>query len=238
MHKQILAALLVALAPTTTMAADGNDDGWSGNGELGLAVSKGNTDSQTLVGKLNLAKEGPVWSHGAGLSILYGKSDGLESAYRYEFFGDTRYKLGERSELFGSLRSERDHFSANEYQTTIAAGYAFQAIDSKATGLRFEVGPGYRWSKLQDVRVHKNEAILRGAMDFKHQLTETTSLYDKLLVEAGSSNTFARNEAGVQVKMSDAFALKAGVEVRHNTDVPVGIKKTDTLTTVNVVYGF
>ncbi len=38
--------------------------------------------------------------------------------------------------------------------------------------------------------------------------------------------------------MSDALALKAGLEVRHNTDVLVGTKKTDTLTTVNLVYGF
>ena len=47
-----------------------------------------------------------------------------------------------------------------------------------------------------------------------------------------------RNDIGVLVKMTDALALKAGVETRHNNDVLPGVKKTDTLTTVNVVYGF
>lgn len=136
------------------------------------------------------------------------------------------------------MRSERDHFAANEYQTTIAAGYAFQAIESTATDLRFEVGPGYRWSKVRDLQIHNNEAVVRGAMEFKRQLTATTLLFNKLLVEVGKSNAFVRNEAGVQVKISDAFALKAGLEVRHNSDVPAATKKTDTLTTVNVVYGF
>ena len=86
--------------------------------------------------------------------------------------------------------------------------------------------------------MHENEAIVRGYMDFGHQLTPTTSLYDTLLVEAGKDNTFAKNDLGVQVAMTDALALKAGLEVRHNTDVLLGVKKTDTLTTVNVVYGF
>ena len=38
--------------------------------------------------------------------------------------------------------------------------------------------------------------------------------------------------------MSDKFALSVGLGVRHNTDPPLGLKKTDTLTTVNLVYAF
>jgi putative salt-induced outer membrane protein YdiY len=38
--------------------------------------------------------------------------------------------------------------------------------------------------------------------------------------------------------MSDAFALSFGVGVRVNSDPPAGSKKTDTLTTLNLVYAF
>jgi putative salt-induced outer membrane protein len=38
------------------------------------------------------------------------------------------------------------------------------------------------------------------------------------------------------VKMSDKLALAVGYAVRHNTDPPPAFKKTDTLTTVNLVY--
>lgn len=237
MHK-FFGVLALAVVLTPVHAQQARPDGWSGTGELGLALSKGNTDSQTLIGKLKLAKEDTQWKHSAGISFLYGKQDDVESANRYELFGSSAYRLSARSYVFGSARNERDHFTANEYQWTAAVGYGFEAIKSKDTHLTFEIGPGYRWAKLQDVQVHRNEPIVRGYMDFGHKLTETTSVYDTLLIEAGSDNTYARNDLGLLVEMTDALALKAGLEVRHNTDVIPGTKKTDTLTTLNVVYGF
>jgi len=235
MRLPVLAVLACALAPLSASAAE---EDWSGSGELGLAISKGNTDSETVVGKFKLAREDDTWRHAVLASFLYGTSDGLENARRYELFGSSGYHFAERHYVFGSGRNERDHFSSDEYQTTIAGGYGFEAFMSEETKLVFEIGPGYRWSKEQDVRVHNNEAIARGFMDFSHQLTETTRLFDTLLVESGGDNTFVRNEFGVQVRMTDALALKAGFEIRHNTDVSDDRRRTDRLTTVNVVYGF
>lgn len=239
MNKLLLAlALGAAIAPAHAEETAAADTGWKGTGEFGLAISKGNTDSQTVIGKLGVGLDTGKWKHAASAAFLYGKQDDLESARRYEITGSTGYRLTDRSYLFGAARNERDHFASNEYQWTATAGYGFEAIKNDTTHLNLEVGPGYRWSKLQGVRVHQNEAIVRGFVDFGHQLTDTTSVYDTLLVEAGRENTYARNDIGVQVKMSDALALKAGFETRHNTDVLPGLKKTDTLTTVNVVYGF
>ncbi|MBB1087169.1 DUF481 domain-containing protein [Lysobacter sp. SG-8] len=246
MRMTLLTAGLLALAPFTASAQDADVDAaaaeapntWVGTGELGLAISKGNTDSETLVGSLSLGYHGDVWHHGAGASFLYGKSDDEENAYRYEFWAQSGRDLSERSYLLGSIRNERDHFASNEYQWTAAVGYGFRAIDTEATKLLFEVGPGYRWSKLQDVQVHRNEGIVRGTMAFAHQFNDSTSISNDLLVEAGSENTFVRNDLALKVKMTEALALKAGVEVRHNTDVLPDTKKTDTLTTVNVVYDF
>lgn len=216
-------------------AAEGT---WSGSGELGIAVSTGNTDSTIVVGKLGLSKEDEQWKHAIGTSFLFSESNDLESARRYEIFGSSGYRLSERSYLLGSLRNERDRYASDEYQWTAAAGYGYDAIKNDTTLLAFEIGPGYRWSKLQGLREHTNEAILRGAVEFSHKFSERTSIHDALLVEAGSENTFVKNELGLQVKMTDALALKAGLEVRYNTEVLNGADKTDTLTTVNVVYDF
>ncbi len=232
----MIAAIALAISPLASMAAD--NQGWSGTGEFGLAIAKGNSDNQTLNAKLGLAKESDKWKSTFGAAFLYGKSNSVESARRYEIYGTTGYRLNDHSYLFGSLRNERDHFSGDEYQWTAAGGYGYEAIKSDATKLLFEVGPGFRWSKRQNVQIKSNEVIFRGYMDFNHKFSDTASVYDTLLIEAGKDNTFARNDLGVLVKMTDALALKAGVEVRHNSDVPVGVKKTDTLTTLNIVYGF
>ena len=76
----------------------------------------------------------------------------------------------------------------------------------------------------------------RGQLEFKHQLTGNTELYDTLLVESGSDNTFMQNDIGIAVAMNDRFALKAGLQARRNSNVEPGTKKTDTLTTINLVY--
>ena len=240
MKLRIIALATAALlaAPAVTFAQDSTDDRWSGTGELGLAIAKGNSDTQTLVGKLGAKRTQGPWTYSAGAAFLQGEADDVESAYRYEAFGSAARDLNTKSYIVGGLRTERDHYASYEYQSVASASYGFRAVDSEATKLTFEVGAGYRWSKLQGLRVHENGVIGRGMMDFKHQFNDNVAFYDNLLVESGKDNTFARNDIGVLVKMTDALALKAGVETRYNTDVLPGIKKTDTLTTVNVVYGF
>ena len=59
-------------------------------------------------------------------------------------------------------------------------------------------------------------------------------------MESGRDNTFIQNDLGVVVAMNERFALKAALQTRHNTDVDQagGVRKTDTLTTVNLVYNF
>ena len=79
----------------------------------------------------------------------------------------------------------------------------------------------------------EGDFIGRGFMEFKHKLSDSTSLYDTLLIEGGKDNTFAQNDFGVQVTMTDKFAIKAGLQVRHNTDVIAPITKGIDTTTSN-----
>ena len=57
-----------------------------------------------------------------------------------------------------------------------------------------------------------------------------------MVVESGAENTFVQNDISLQVKMTDVLALAVGYGVRHNSNPPVEFKKTDTLTTINLVY--
>ncbi|MFT4246547.1 MAG: DUF481 domain-containing protein [Pseudomonas sp.] len=237
MRKSLFIAVLGIIAAPSAFA-DPNSDSWSGSGEIGLASAKGNTDSQTYVGKLNIKKDIEKWSYGAGAQFLYAKSDDEESARRYEAFASAAYNLDDRSYINSVLRTQRDHFATYEYQHTASVNYGYKAINNDRTQLTFEVGPGYRWAKLQDERVHENEVIGRGYADFKHKLTDTTAFFNTLLVESGSSNTYIADDIGLQVQMSKALALKAAYQIHHNTEVVDDTKRTDTLTTVNVVYGF
>lgn len=242
MSKTILGAALLACAFTATEL---HAESWKGVGELGLAISRGNSKSETVNGKLSFDFEDERFKHNVYGKIVRNKGevvvDGAEefklSANRYELGGASGYKLNERSYLSGSLRYENDDFAAFEHQTTVAASYGYQAIKTDATKLALELGPGFRRAKLISGETESN-LIVRGYLDYSHQLTETTQLIDTLLVEAGSDNTLLQNDLGVAVKVSDALALKTTLQVRHNTDVAPGTVKTDRQLTTNLVYSF
>lgn len=253
------ATLVLACAPTLAAAADGDPDsttaaGWTGTGELGFAASRGNARSENLYAKLALALETAQWKHEAFISALRAKGevtgdfdgDGTSeeryelNANRYELGASSAYKFDARNYVAGSARYENDDFSPYAYQATLAVNYGRTFIESDRTSFSGEIGPGFRRARSVETGRVESGAIMRGELAFSHQLTGNTELFDTLLVESGSDNTFAQNDLGIAVAMNEAFALKAGLQTRHNTDVDesAGVKKTDTLTTLNLAYNF
>lgn len=97
-------------------------------------------------------------------------------------------------------------------------------------------GPGYRYAELRETGESEDGVIFRGDAGFEHQVTDTTKVVDRFLVETGSDNTFLQNDLGLEVMISGAMSLRVGYQVRHNTDVLPGIEKTDTLATVGLIY--
>ncbi|HEU4665063.1 MAG TPA: DUF481 domain-containing protein [Dokdonella sp.] len=213
------------------------DDQWKDNFYLTALRSKGEVTVATLVdGQVQNVKNYDT------------------TANRYEAGASAGYKFDERSYLVGALRYENDDFSPFEYQAVVSLGYGYTVLKNTSNELSFEAGPGYKRYKPVDVLGpetagdppvpvrhtfdSEGEVVGRGLVAYKHQFNETTSFVDTLLVESGSDNTFLQNDAGLQVAINKSFALKAGYQVRHNSDVAPGIKKTDQLLTTNLVYNF
>ena len=234
-----LAKNLLAAALLSTLACSAQADGWSGAGEFGLVISSGNSDTSTVNAKLGLKKEDEAWLHEGSILALRAEGDDEVTAERWEVAAKSGYKINDISYIYGSYRHEDDDFSPFERQTAVAVGYGRQVIKSDVTQLSFEVGPGYKWVDPVSAQFNsEGELIVRGNVDYKHAFNENTSFYNLFLVESGSDNTFLQNDIGVQVKMSERFAIKGGLLTRHNTDVIAPVKSTDTLTTGNLVYGF
>lgn len=220
----------------------------TGKGEAGLVIASGNTDTTTANVKLQLANEIDKWKHEFGVDALYATADpDGTTAQRWEFSEQTDYNYSPRDFWFGAGRYEDDRFSGFEYQATVSAGYGRKFIDTDVTKFVGTAGVGYKFFETRDVFDEvtgvllepgdtDSEVVFRGTLDYDHKFTATTSLLDKFIVEAGADNTFAQNDIALQVKMTDVLALAVGYSVRHNTDPPIGFEKTDTLTTINLVY--
>lgn len=243
--------LAVALSCAVFGAQAEEAEGWKGVGEFGLAITGGNTDTKNVNGKLGLSTENASWKHEAGLALLVAETLDTKTAERYEASWSSGYKLSERSYISGNVRYENDKFGAFRNQSVAGLSYGYEAIKSEQTSLKLELGAGYRRTQPQDtfellpsgqlVRTSydkEGDAIARGELEFEHKLTETTQLFNDFLVESGSDNTFMQNDLGIAVKISDAFAVKTGFQIRHNSDVIPPQKKTDRLFTTNLVYSF
>lgn len=223
----------------------------TGGGELGYAAANGNSNTESFNGRLDATYSDGIWKHSANLFGLRSQSeytttedDGSTrrntrtTANRYTFGANSGYMMDERGTINTSLRLEEDDFGTYSRQQSLSFSYGNRVIDSERAQLDLQFGPGYRnaHNALED----RTEAsvIGRGLFDLRYSLTDNTEIVNKLLVESGEYNTFAQNDLGVSVAMNSHLALKAGWQARHNSDVSPDLKKTDTLTTMNVVYRF
>ena len=147
-------------------------------------------------------------------------------------------KLTERSYLFGTARYEDDKFAPYDPVTTFAVGYGYEFLTGPVHELKGEFGVGYRMQEDAVTGEDEDGAIIRLRGDYIWHITDNVDLFDTVLVEAGSDNTFFQNNFGVSVAINSALALKVGHEYRHNSDVPPGVDKTDTIISTNIVYNF
>ena len=235
------------LAAAVMLAALPAHADWSGKGEAGLVIASGNTETKTANAKVALANEIDKWKHQFGGAALYASADpDGTTARRWEAFEESDYNFSPRTFWFGAARYEDDEFSGFDYQATVSTGLGRKFIDTDVTKFTGAAGVGYKFFETQDsfddaglllaAGESDSDVVFRGTLDYDHEFTATTSLLDKLVVEAGADNTFLQNDLALQVKMTDVLALAVGYSVRHNTDPQVGFEKTDTLTTVNLVY--
>jgi putative salt-induced outer membrane protein len=166
----------------------------------------------------------------------YGNDGEETTAQRWEVRGQSDYAITERTYWFGAARYEDDQFTAYDYQTSLSTGLGYKIIDTERTKFWVQGGPGYRYAELRDTNESEDGVIFRGDAGFEHQITDTTKVVDRFLIETGSDNTFLQNDLGLEVTISGSLGLRVGYQVRHNTDVPADIEKTDTLATVGLIY--
>jgi putative salt-induced outer membrane protein len=234
MMNRNLIKVSVALALCSMSSAALAD--WTAKSEVGASFATGNSENESANAALEVKNTLEKWTHTMGFAGNYGSDSSVTTAQRWEVRGQSDYKFTERAYWFGAGRYEDDRFSAYDFQATAATGLGYKFIDTERTKFWVQGGPGYRYAEFNETGESEDGVIFRGDLGWDHQLTETTKIVERFLVETGSENTYFQNDLGLEVSMSDRLALRVGYQYRHNTDVPPGVEKTDTLTTLGLIY--
>lgn len=228
----------LALAMMVLASVAHADKNWNGEGDLAFNKSSGNSKSESLLAKLKLEYNQERWTHSGQIEAINASTDDSRSAEAYTLRAKTEYDVSERAYAFGNGRYEDNRFSGYEYQGSVTTGLGIHIIDTEITTFDIEGGAGYRRSEEQGSNETFNEAIATAAAKYYRELTDTTRFESDLNVESGADNTFVESVVAIRVKINSRLGLKVAYSVKHNTDVPVDTKKTDTLTSVGLNYSF
>lgn len=211
---------------------------WSGTGELGVVLSRGNSDTETINANAEVVYDPDKWRHQLRVEWLSASDDGETTARRFNAALNTHYEFEDRAYAYAALRYDDDEFSGFNYQGSLSIGYGRYLINKDHHILKAEAGPGVRISEPVETGNTDTDLIARGVLDYRWKLSKTADLTNVFLVEAGQDNTFFENKLALTTGITASIRLKLGISVRRNSDVPADREQTDYLTTANLVYQF
>ncbi|MCV2884321.1 DUF481 domain-containing protein [Aestuariibacter sp. AA17] len=216
-------------------------------GEFGLIVTTGNTDTTSVKAKLSAHHELDSFSNDYIVEGLYKEDevendDGTEqsetTAQKYFVSAQLNYKLEDPNQrIFGFGSYEDDRFSGFDYQSTVAIGWSEKLWDTETSKFEYSIGPGYSYDKQENGETVKG-VIVRGALDYRWNISETAVFKQLISTEVGSDNVKSKSETSVSAKLYEDISMKVALTLNHNSDVPEERENLDTQTSVTLVYTF
>ncbi|WP_455220175.1 DUF481 domain-containing protein, partial [Kaarinaea lacus] len=101
---------------------------WRADIGLGYVRTTGNTDTQTIKGKVDAVKEVEKWRHTLLAEGLNNSDHGVATAERYFLSGKSDYKFRKFDYVYVTATYDNDRFSGFQYRTTVSAGYGRRII--------------------------------------------------------------------------------------------------------------
>ena len=243
--KKLLLAIAGTCVATSAIAQD-EPKPFTMDGEFGLIITTGNTETSSATAGITAQQEFENWSNDYQIEGLYKEEtviqDGEEvertSAQKFFASAQGNYKLENPDHrLFAFSSYEDDRFSNFAYQATLAGGWSQKMWKTEKTAFEYSVGPGYSWAETQ-AGVDNDSFIVRGSAAFKWFISDTAKFTQTASTEVGSENTKSRAESALTATISGSLSMKVSLRLDHNSNVAEGVEKLDTETAVTLVYNF
>lgn len=236
--KQILAYCLSGIVAIFSLGASAQQQSdIATQVELGAIFTSGNTENESIKYKIATDWDRDVWNYRFTSEGFRSSQNGISNAQRLYHTARANYTINELSYVQGRLAYENDKFSGFDSQSDITVSYGRSVLPNRQNmTLDLTVGAGVRRS-VTDIETN-NEAIARLAANYNWNLSESADFIQDFAVEAGSDSSIYRSETGIQTAIMENLSMKFSVKVKHQTDVPINREKTDTETSITLVFNF
>lgn len=236
----VFVALCALMAPN---AHAGNfTEGWSGEASVSGSKTTGNTDTTDFGLALHVKKAGDVWRHSFDTTYDLGKVSGSTNKDRAYIGYQLDRKINDKFYVYGNANYFLDEFGAFKNGSFLGAGVGYQVIKTEPMQWALEGGAGYRSQKTHAqinplvASATVNEFALRANSDFDYRFNDAVSLYNNSEILWSESDTYIWNDVGITANLAGNLAARMSFRVDNHSTVPVGRKKTDTITRVALVY--
>lgn len=211
---------------------------WSGEAELGVVTTGGNTKTRNINAKAAITHERVHWRHVLSAEALGSSDRDSTTAERYAAREKSDWKWSENNYLFITVAWEKDRFSGFDYRISEALGYGRRLIGRKTVTFDAEVGGGGRHSKLEATGDKDDEVMGRVAARLQWSLAEGSTFTEDATSEIGEESTISKSVTALKSQVAGDLATRISYTFKHTSDVPVGVKKSDWETAITLVYGF
>jgi len=222
---------LSAAAETTTP--------WEITGALGFTLTDGNSDTIQLTVGAGAKREWTLWKLGMKLGILYGESDGDQTASEWLFLERLERKLSEVATIFQDLLLEHDEEEDLRYRIQFTLGYNRRLVKKETFELWGNVGGGVLHEEFFDDS--ETEGIAQLGINFTWQITKQLKYAQVLtfypsLSEGGEFRMYW--ESVFTTPISDRLDLRITILDRYDSNPQAGVEENDLTIAISLAIKF
>lgn len=250
-----IGAFILLVFSTANMASEEIKSAWTSSAEIGYVDVSGNTNTESLKAVFDVSYETPGWENKAHVDSLSAKSETVDtsvipSVKKEEHTADkwmamvqSNYKLGDYDYVYGLSNYEDDRFSGFDYQAKLGLGYGHRLVKTDRHKLGFEIGPGIRFYKYEQIvlapeeKTHK-ETLVRGSLNYIWNISKTSKFSEELMYESGKEQDEWKSITSLTAKINSTLAMKVSRIVKNLKNVPVGSDRFDREASVTLVFSF
>ena len=225
---------------------------YTASAELGFLYKTGNTKSADIKAGFNIEHEKDKWRSVVAFNILakkLEKEDGsgndefVTTDNKWDVVGQTNHTIGEEGKnyLYANLAYEQDKFSGFESQSSFSAGWGRQWIKTDTSSFFADIGPGIKYDVVRATDKSDTSFIIQAQALYTRELNEHVQFKQHFVAKQATesdANSVYKSETSITAQLIDSLQLKFALRIDYDTEVEPEFEKTNTETSMTLIYNF
>jgi putative salt-induced outer membrane protein len=216
---------------------------WKTRIELSYVTASGNTDTQTLSGKLGAKKEEEIHRYYLKGTVLNAEGRGEETANKLLL--DGRWERVLRERLFGFVTASylKDEFSGYDYRMAGGPGLGYDLVRTEEHKLKCLISAVYSYDKFSEDDKSSDSYISRKvAIEYEWQVLQNLRFKenaDYLVSFEDTDKYFINSETALEVKVDGSVSFGVSYTIAYQNKPPFpDIEHTDKVFLVSLIIDF